>query len=502
MCKAAQLRYVQHVTQRALLAGCAALVALALSVPASATAAPVPLAQVGSFGTGAGQLSDPLSVAVAADGTLYVGDTVNDRISVFGPDGTFIHAFGWGVDTGAAAFEVCTTASTCQAGSGGGGDGDGQLNNPGGVALDGAGNLYVGDQLNNRIAVFDTTGPSFTRAFGWGVDTGAMAFEVCTTASTCQIGLNGGGAGQLHFPNGVAVDGAGVLYVADAFNNRISVFGTAGPSFTRAFGWGVDTGAMAFEVCTTASTCQTGSAGGGAGQLSGLQAVAPDGAGGLYVADTGNQRIDVFGTAGPSFTRAFGWGVDTGAAAFEVCTTASGCQAGIPSGGAGQLAFPSGVALDGTGGLYVGDGVNNRISAFGTAGPSFTRAFGWDVIPGLPAGLFEVCTTMTTCKEGTDGNGAGQLDDAEGVAVDCRGAVWIADNNNHRVQRFGEPGTPLPPCPVVPPPSGGGTVGGTATPLPPLATGQRAAALKKCKKLRKGSRARKKCIRKAKKLPA
>jgi hypothetical protein len=97
-----------------LLAGCVAIVALALALPGSATAAPVPLAQVGSFGSGAGQLKDPLSVALDGAGNLYVADTVNDRISVFGPDGTFIRAFGWDVDPtgGPGTFEVCTTAST------------------------------------------------------------------------------------------------------------------------------------------------------------------------------------------------------------------------------------------------------------------------------------------------------------------------------------------------------------------------------------------------------
>jgi tripartite motif-containing protein 71 len=417
-----------------LLAGCVVIVALALALPGSATAAPVPLAQVGSFGSGAGQLKDPLSVALDGAGNLYVADTVNDRISVFGPDGTFIRAFGWDVDPtgGPGTFEVCTTASTCQAGIGSAG-GAGQLDNPGGVALDGAGNLYVGDQINHRIDVFDTTGPSFTRAFGWNVDPtgGPGTFEVCTTASTCQSGIGAGGAGELNSPQALVPDGAGGLYVADTVNNRISVFGTAGPSFTRAFGWNVD----------------------------------PSG----------------------------------GPGTFEVCTTASTCQAGAGAGGAGDLAFPSGVALDGAGGLYVGDGVDNRIASFGTAGPSFTRAFGWDVIPGAPTGLFEVCTTASTCKDGSTGTGVGQLNDAEGVAVDCRGAVWIADNNNNRVQRFGEPGTALPPCPVAPPPADGGTSGGPVPAAAPQATGLRAAALKKCKK--KHGAARRKCKRNANKLP-
>jgi len=211
---------------RPLLAGCVAVFALALALPPSAIAAPVVLAQVGSSGSGAGQLGGPLGVALDGAGNLYVAEQDNDRISVFAADGTFTRAFGFGVDTGAATFEVCTTASTCQAGIAGGGAG--QLSNPEGVALDGAGNLYVDDTFNHRISVFATAGPSFTRAFGFGVDTGAAAFEVCTTASTCQMGSSGGGAGQLNTPTGVATDCRGAVWAADTNNGRLQRFGEPG----------------------------------------------------------------------------------------------------------------------------------------------------------------------------------------------------------------------------------------------------------------------------------
>ncbi|MGH2956712.1 MAG: NHL repeat-containing protein [Solirubrobacterales bacterium] len=444
------------------LLGAAAVIAttLAMAAAAPAAAAPVPLAQFGSAGSDAGEFGLPQDIAVDGAGDVYVADTARHRINVFGGDGTFIRAFGWGVDTGAVAFEVCTTASGCQAGTPGGGAG--QLDDPEGLAIDGAGGLYVSDTDNARISVFSTAGPSFTRAFGWGVDTGAAAFEVCTTASGCQAGTPGGGAGQLDNPRGVELDGAGSLYVSDGFNDRISVFSTAGPSFTHAFGWGVDSGALAFEVCTTASGCETGRFGNGAGQLASPSGVALDGAGNLYVGGGVSARINVFATAGPSFTRAFGWGVDTGATAFEVCTTASGCEMPIPGAGAGQLDAPTGVGIDGTGNLNVVDTNNNRISAFATAGPSFTRAFGWGVDTGAMA--FEVCTTASGCQVGSSGGGVGQLSFPTGLGIDCRGAVWVADTSNNRVQRFGEPGTPLPPCTS----SGGGSGGGSSG--SPLAT--------------------------------
>jgi hypothetical protein len=87
------------------------------------------------------------------------------------------------------------------------------------------------------------------------------------------------------------------------------------------------------------------------------------------------------------------------------------------------------------------------------------RAFGFDVDPGGGTG-FEVCTT--SCKAGTAGNAAGQLAGPAGVATDCRGAIYVSEPPNQRVQRFGEPGTPLPPCPVPP-----GPQPPPATPKPP-----------------------------------
>ena len=103
---------------------------------------------------------------------------------------------------------------------------------------------------------------SFIKAYGWGVADGASQFETCT--STCQAGIQGGGAGQLYVPAGVATDSSGDVYVADYDNDRIDEFSAAG-SFIKAYGWGVSDGASQFETCT--STCQAGIAGGGAGQF-------------------------------------------------------------------------------------------------------------------------------------------------------------------------------------------------------------------------------------------
>src|SRR5882757_9478159 len=163
-------------------------------------------------------------------------------------------------------------AAVAPAGSfGSSGGAAGQLNQPTGLVVDSSG-IYVADKYNDRITEFNTDG-SFRLAFGWNVNGGAAA-EVCTTS--CQAGTAGSAAGQLNKPTGIARDSAGNLYVADKYNNRVSVFTSAG-TFERAFGWGVINGAGALQMCI--ATCQAGSPGGNAGEYAQTRGVAvgPDG---------------------------------------------------------------------------------------------------------------------------------------------------------------------------------------------------------------------------------
>jgi hypothetical protein len=459
----------------------------ALVVPSSASAAFAPLASfgmTGSSGDAAGQLHNPAEMVVDSAGNLFVADVSNNRISEFAATGAFVRSWGYGVATGADAFEVCTTASGCQAGIEGGQAG--QLSSPYGLAVDGAGNLYVGETGNDRISQFTSSG-TFVRAWGYGVENGASALQICTTATTCQAGLQGDAAGQFAFPEGVAIDGTGNLFVAGGNNNRIDEF-TTGGAFVRAWGYGVDTGASAFEICTSASGCQEGLFGSAAGQLQAASELDADGAGNLYVGERGTHRVSQF-TTGGSFVKAWGFGVDTGSPGLEICTTASGCQAGIAGAAAGQVSDPIGVAADGGGNVYIADEDNNRGSQF-TAGGAFVKAWGFGVDSG--ASSFEACTIASACQIGLDGSGAGQLSEPFAAGTDCRGAVYIVDDVNANVQRFGEAGTAPPPCPPAsnpaPPPG--------TTPAP--SAFNLAAAIKRCKKkFRKGSKARKKCVRKA-----
>jgi streptogramin lyase len=151
----------------------------------------------GSLGSGNGQFVEPSGVAADASGNVYVVDG-NNRIEKFDANGTFLLAFGWGVADGKSAFETCT--SGCQTGIQGSGDGQFSFN-PGGVATDGSGNVYVVDRGNSRIQKFDANGTFLAK---WG--------------------SVGSGNKQFAVPSGIATDRSGNVYVADSGNLRIQKF--------------------------------------------------------------------------------------------------------------------------------------------------------------------------------------------------------------------------------------------------------------------------------------
>jgi DNA-binding beta-propeller fold protein YncE len=129
--------------------------------------------------------------------------------------------WGFGVISETNVFEICT--ADCQAGISG--EGDGQFNQPAGIAVDSAGNVYVTDSFNFRIQKFDSSG-NFLRMWGFGVSTGAAEFEICT--ADCQAGISGGGNGQFSMPAGLSVDSAGNVYVTDRTNHRVQKFDSNG----------------------------------------------------------------------------------------------------------------------------------------------------------------------------------------------------------------------------------------------------------------------------------
>jgi hypothetical protein len=368
-----------------------------LFVLAPAALAFEPLLQFGSLGTDPGQLAFPSRLAADSSDNLYVEEYDNGRISVFSPGGAVLRTFGSE------------------------GSGAGQLSGPFGTTVAPDGHVYVVDQLNHRVNEFTADG-SFVKAWGYDViPGGGTGLETCTTATGCKAGLPGGNAGQLFDPSGIVADSAGNLFVGEQESARIDEFTTAG-DFVKAWGYDVDPGGgTGLETCTTATTCQNGADGNAPGQMDGPTDVKIDSAGNVLLADTNNGRINKY-TTGGVFLSSFG----------------------ALGSGAGQLGNPTAIAQDSSGNLYLTEQDNARVSEF-TAGGDFIRAFGGGVIDGSSA--FQVCTTGTGCQLGVSGTTLGALDSPEGVLVDCRGAVYATDSNGNRVERFGDAGTRLAPCP-------------------------------------------------------
>ena len=349
----------------------AALAVTAPAAPAAAqetnvwTTATVAGGNVNDGGPAAsGRLYSPNGVAVDGAGNLYIADAGNNRIrKVDASTGIISTVAGTGTRGYSASDDGAAATSA-------------QINWPAGVAVDGSGNLYITDTNNHRIRKVDAS-------------TGIIS----TVAGTGASGYSGDGAAatsaQIDLPRGVALDGSGNLYIADAWNNRIRKVDTAG-------------------VITTIAGTTLGFSGDGgtatAAQLSHPHDMAVDGAGNLYIADTQNHRIRKVDTAG-------------------VITTVAGGGSSLGDGGAAtaaQLSSPHDVAVDGSGNLYIADTTNNRIRKV-------------DASTGI------ISTVAGTGVFGFSGDGgpatSAQISSPEGVAVDGSGNLYIADWDNHRIRK-------------------------------------------------------------------
>jgi NHL repeat len=171
--------------------------------------------------------------------------------------------------------------------------------------------------------------------------------------------------------------------------------------------------ALALEGYEPATPASFGEPGPGAGQLEGPEGVAVnDTTGDVYVADVGNARIDEFEADG-KFVRAWGWGVTTGAAAFQICTTT--CQKGLTGSEPGEFTTGAFIAVDNTTGLskgdvYVGDPGDNIVTKFTATGA-----------------LVEPWGTKGQLKEAVAGT---PFVEASGVAVDTSGNLWVTDEEH------------------------------------------------------------------------
>jgi sugar lactone lactonase YvrE len=243
-------------------------------------------------------LANPQGMAIDPSGNLYIADSINEVVKMIAPNGTAV-----------------TVAGNNTAGySGDGGPAtSAQLQTPTGVALDGAGNLYIADKENNVIREVNALTQTIT----------TIAGNHRNTPGSGNVG-DGGPAtsATLNGPNDVAVDSVGNIYIADSYNGLVRKVVPSG-------------------IITTV-------AGGGiAGILSNPSGLALDPAGNLYVADTGHNMIQ-FVSSGTITAVAgnggYGYSGDGGPAL------------------SAELAQPTGIRLDPAGDIYIADSANNVVS--------------------------------------------------------------------------------------------------------------------------------------------
>ncbi len=306
----------------------------------------------------------PAHVATDSSGVLYVSDQLSHVVWRRATDGTVEVVAGIGV-------------------SGFGGDGvpatDSTLFAPAGIAVDSSGKLYIAELGAHRVRVVGTDG------------------VIQTVAGTGSPGFSGdggpAGSAMLNTPEGVAVDPAGNVFIADTYNNRIRQVSPSGIITTVA-----GSGPM-IGFGTALSNGDDGPA--VAAQLNNPGALAVGPNGDVYVADENWVR------------RFHPGGTITPAAGTSACDPAN-------DGGSGTVASlcqPSGIAVSSDGFLYI------------TAGPVIRRID--------PNGL--IATVAGTGSIGFSGDGGpainAQLNDPRGVAVDSAGNLYIADLENTRVRR-------------------------------------------------------------------
>jgi|GEM_PF-1854001 len=199
-----------------------------------------------------------------------------------------------------------------------------------------------------------------------------LAGNISATAQNYYSSFGSSGSGNGQFNNAVNIisDGS-YLYVTDQLNNRIQKFD---------------------KNSNAAYVMQFGGYGSGNGQLSSPRGTVIDASGNIYVADAGNNRVEIFNSSGVYVS-----------------------QFGSAGSGNGQFNTPSGIAIDATGNIYVTDSNNNRVQKFNSAG-------------------------VYQSQWGIAGTGNGQFNTPIGIVIDGSGKFYVSDSGNNRIQVFNSSG--------------------------------------------------------------
>jgi tripartite motif-containing protein 71 len=275
------------------------------------------LYMMASYGSQNGNFHDPTGVAIDAAGNVFVADSANNRIQKFDAEGNFLTAWG--------SF----------------GTGNGQFQDPVAVAVDGSGNVYVADRLNNRIQKFDNNG-NFLAVIGSGqfgypsgpvgvaadaagnvfvADIDNQVVKKFDTGGNLVWSSAGCGSTDGFFPMALAVADSGEIFVADGITHSVLKLDAAGQClpfscsdgqvFHAISGVAVDAAGNVYALDAGFGISEPGrvvacdangnllgsfgSYGTGNGEFVSPTALAVQRSGArIYVADTGNNRIEVF----------------------------------------------------------------------------------------------------------------------------------------------------------------------------------------------------------------
>ena len=397
----------------------------------------------------AAALNYPIGVASDAAGNIYIADTEDNRIRVVNLGKTTITIAGVSIPAGdiqtvAGNGVTCSTPAAGNCGDGGPATAA-QLNNPQGVAVDAAGNIYISDSGDHRIRIVSTGGvinafagmgtpcfpaggcgnggpaasATFSNPWQIGVDSSANVFitdppnnAVWEVSSSTQIatvisgfGLPGFSGDQgpasgatMNIPRGIAVNGSDNIVIADTGNGRVRSFPLGGNINTIGGGGNGNDGATATAAI-----------------LGAARGVALDAAGNLYIADTYNNRIREVGpSAPPSTIGTISTIIGTGFGGF-------GGDGGAPL--SAELNFPTSVALDSSGNVYFADSGNSVVREFniGTGAVSVIAGLPQQPCSNFPCGDNGPATQATFAK-------------LTSIALDSAGNVYVADAGTHSIR--------------------------------------------------------------------
>lgn len=340
----------------------------------------------GVQGTGNNEFIYPADVSVDGGGNIYVADTFNFRVQEYDSSLTFVRSYG---TTGSPGVSYVTDNS--------------HFNQPSGIVIAPDGSVYFTEARGHRLLKLNPAG-----VVQWTI---GIAGIPCT------------GTYCFSYPNGVALDSSGNVYVADSSNNRVQIY-TSGGTYIATIGGTYGTGTYQFNY---------------------PMGVAIDTANNIYVADTNNQRIQIYNSS-----------------RIYVNTIGTGVAGSTNS----QLNSPQDVAVK-LGNIYVADRNNHRVQVFnnslayartigtGTCGSDFATlcnpiAIAVDAVGrtyvadqwGYRIMVFDNTGAFLTTIGNSGGSRTGQMHQVEGIGFDSQGNLYYADLLNHRLEKLamGVPG--------------------------------------------------------------